>query len=294
MSEIAKPIRAGVLLAHGSRDPRWRAPFESLLAATKDADKSVPWALAYMEFAEPTLSDAVADLKRQSTSLQEVVVVPIFLAEGSHVRDDLPELVRAAGMENPELRISLQKAIGEEPEVRASIVKATYRVFQRAVCLLGIGLGFFFSGEASGGQMNCANKAEVFFNGLNSNSMDSVQRFYAQDTHFIDSVTEIRGAKAMQNYYEGLYRNVKSIRFEFDPAIERDSECVLFWRMFLKHQSLKGGQEIMVSGASHLRFNPAGQATYHRDYFDLGSMIYEQIPGLGLIIRKIKERLAKH
>ncbi|MBM3418431.1 MAG: transcriptional regulator [Bacteroidetes bacterium] len=33
---------------------------------------------------------------------------------------------------------------------------------------------------------------------------------------------------------------------------------------------------------------------YHRDYFDLGEMVYEQIPVFGKIIKTMKSRMAKY
>ena len=36
-----------------------------------------------------------------------------------------------------------------------------------------------------------------------------------------------------------------------------------------------------------------GKIYYHRDYFDMGAMVYEQLPLLGRIVRKIKQRLGQ-
>ncbi|HGP4674712.1 TPA: nuclear transport factor 2 family protein, partial [Vibrio cholerae O1] len=36
-----------------------------------------------------------------------------------------------------------------------------------------------------------------------------------------------------------------------------------------------------------------GKVTYHRDYFDMGEMLYEQLPVLGQVIRAIKRRLGQ-
>jgi sirohydrochlorin cobaltochelatase len=44
-----------ILIAHGSRDPRWQQPFEQLLQRLKQAKPGAAIELAYMEFAEPTL-----------------------------------------------------------------------------------------------------------------------------------------------------------------------------------------------------------------------------------------------
>jgi len=33
---------------------------------------------------------------------------------------------------------------------------------------------------------------------------------------------------------------------------------------------------------------------YHRDYFDMGAFVYENIPVLGSVVRYTKKRLSKH
>ena len=45
------------------------------------------------------------------------------------------------------------------------------------------------------------------------------------------------------------------------------------WTMFLNHPKLRG-ETVRVEGASYLRTRN-GKVYYHRDYFDLGAMLYE-------------------
>jgi sirohydrochlorin ferrochelatase len=46
-----------VLLAHGSKDPRWCVPFERIVDAVRGQSEKTKVRLAYMEFIEPTLMD---------------------------------------------------------------------------------------------------------------------------------------------------------------------------------------------------------------------------------------------
>lgn len=140
---------------------------------------------------------------------------------------------------------------------------------------------------------------EEFFNGLNKNTMELVDQFYAENIHFLDPVVDLRGRSAMRKYYENLYRNVESIRFDFSGSLSQQGpngpEQVAFWTMVLRAKSLDGGREVRVIGNSHFRFDPqTGQAVYHRDYFDMGEFIYERIPVLGRLIRYIKGRFGQH
>jgi hypothetical protein len=61
--------------------------------------------------------------------------------------------------------------------------------------------------------------------------------------------------------------------------------------MTYSHPKLNKGQQIQVDGMSQLKFDDKIYA--HRDYFDLGQMLYEQVPFLGGLIGLLKKRAAK-
>ena len=64
------------------------------------------------------------------------------------------------------------------------------------------------------------------------------------------------------------------------------------WTMFVNYPSLNSGQTVRVEGASFLKTRN-GKIYYHRDYFDLGSVLYEHVPLIGRLIKKIKQRIAR-
>jgi hypothetical protein len=46
-----------------------------------------------------------------------------------------------------------------------------------------------------------------------------------------------------------------------------------------------------VMGNSHIVFNEENLVSYHRDYFDMGEFIYDHVPVLNFVVKKVKERL---
>ncbi len=102
-----------VLFAHGSSDPRWRAPFESLhreMAAELGTDAI---ALAYMEFVSPTLIDAAAEASRDG--IEWLRVLPLFLSAGAHVARDIPAQADEVRARFPRLKVEVLPPIGEDP-----------------------------------------------------------------------------------------------------------------------------------------------------------------------------------
>ena len=129
-SPAAKPLSAGIVLfAHGSRDAGWARPFEQL-AATLARTTRQPVALAYLELMRPALGEAVSALvAKGATSIR---VVPVFLGQGAHVKQDLPRLVERARKAHPKVAITLEPPIGEQPAVLDAIAAAITRPADRS------------------------------------------------------------------------------------------------------------------------------------------------------------------
>lgn len=111
--------RALILFAHGARDLRWMEPFERLRQRVTEQLTGAPVVLAFLELARPDLSEAVAMLVDQGC--QELIVVPVFLGQGGHVRKDLPRLIEALRQLHPELSIRTSPAAGEDEAVISAL-----------------------------------------------------------------------------------------------------------------------------------------------------------------------------
>jgi len=102
-----------LLFVHGSKDPRWRAPFEKMTAQLQEQLGVERVRLVYMEFAGPDLLAVANEAVRDGVT--RLRLLPLFLAGGAHVANDIPEQVNAAQSRHPELRIEVLPPIGEDP-----------------------------------------------------------------------------------------------------------------------------------------------------------------------------------
>lgn len=126
---------------------------------------------------------------------------------------------------------------------------------------------------------------------LTADNLDLLDTIYSRNIEFCDPAHEIRGLDALRRYFAELYRNADSVAFSFSRRHLVDDEAYLSWRMSLRHPKLARGRTIEVDGMSYLQFDGAGKVRYHRDYFDLGAMLYEHLPLLGSLVKTIKRRL---
>lgn len=111
------PSRGIILLAHGSRDPLWRAPIEAVAARICASAPGTPVLCAYLELCAPTLPEAAAGLA--AAGVRSIRVFPLFFGVGKHAREDLPLLVGQIQASHPGIAVELLPTAGEYPELTA-------------------------------------------------------------------------------------------------------------------------------------------------------------------------------
>ncbi|MHB8668439.1 MAG: sirohydrochlorin chelatase [Burkholderiales bacterium] len=111
--------QAFILFAHGARDPQWAEPFQLIRRQLQDARPHAQVELAFLELMEPSLEAAVAQSEARGAT--RIVLVPLFLAQGGHMKQDLPRLVAKIRDQHPQLEFQVLSAIGDAPEILRAI-----------------------------------------------------------------------------------------------------------------------------------------------------------------------------
>jgi sirohydrochlorin cobaltochelatase len=110
----------GILLfGHGARNPEWAQPFHRIRAAILARDPQALVEPGFLELLRPSFDEAVDGLVLQGAT--EIVVVPIFMAAGSHVKKDLPQMAASAMDRHAGLAITLAAPVGEAEPVLAAM-----------------------------------------------------------------------------------------------------------------------------------------------------------------------------
>lgn len=122
-------------------------------------------------------------------------------------------------------------------------------------------------------------------------SIEEIEPLYADDAVFIEPAGEIQGRERIFNHFRQSCDNLIDCRFEFDDTQEviGENRACLVWTMHFRQQKLQSGKLLTASGIT--LFNYDNQITLHRDWFDLGEMVYENLPLMGVVVRLIKGRL---
>jgi len=107
------------LFAHGARDAQWSEPFRAIREAVATARLDLTVELAFLELMQPPLGECIAQLVESGH--QRITVAPLFLAQGGHLKKDLPRLLRDLGVKHPAVKIDVLPPIGEVTELLNAI-----------------------------------------------------------------------------------------------------------------------------------------------------------------------------
>jgi sirohydrochlorin cobaltochelatase len=108
-----------VLFAHGARDAQWSEPFRAIRQAVAERRPDLTVEIAYLELMRPALGECVADLAQSGHAT--ITIAPLFLAQGGHLKNDLPRLVSGLSAQNPATEIIVLPPIGEVTELLNAI-----------------------------------------------------------------------------------------------------------------------------------------------------------------------------
>lgn len=130
------------------------------------------------------------------------------------------------------------------------------------------------------------------YSNLNKESMACLDDIYHQNIIFEDPAHRIEGVDQLKTYFSSMYQNLLYCHFDIESVDSFKDKSFLVWTMRFSHPKLNHGQEISVPGMTRIEFYQ-GKVRFHRDYFDLGAMVYQHVPVIGIAVRFLKRKLGQ-
>lgn len=140
--------------------------------------------------------------------------------------------------------------------------------------------------------MTTLERFEQFYASINEDTIKCLPEIYAGHVRFVDPVAQHNGLSELVEYFERLMANTQSCTCTIHSMLEQQDKVMLDWTMQFAHPRLNGGNLVNVDGVTVLKLEQ-DRIVYHRDYYDMGQMIYEQVPLLGAVIKGVKKRMAQ-
>lgn len=130
---------------------------------------------------------------------------------------------------------------------------------------------------------------KAFYQDAKHPQLKKINEVYASHIRFKDPVHEFSGIETLHAYLSGLCENMVAGRFEYLDQLVGENRAYIKWNMYFQHDKL-GKEVIVVRGMTQVQFDD--RIFYHEDCYDLGEMLYENVPALGFVVNKLKQRLA--
>jgi sirohydrochlorin cobaltochelatase len=108
-----------ILFGHGARDPEWAVPLRKLQRRVSEQRPDLVVEVAFLELAEPLLPAAIEKLA--SGQCSRIAIVPVFLAQGGHLKHDVPKMLGELRQRFPGISMELWPALGEAEPVLDAI-----------------------------------------------------------------------------------------------------------------------------------------------------------------------------
>ncbi|MCR3921054.1 MAG: CbiX/SirB N-terminal domain-containing protein, partial [Firmicutes bacterium] len=101
---------AVLLVGHGSRRAEANDALFRLEALVSRKRPGSILAHAFLQLAQPDVHTAIAQLDEEG--VEEITIVPVFLYEGVHIKEDFPEILAIEVAKRPHLRLVLAPVMG--------------------------------------------------------------------------------------------------------------------------------------------------------------------------------------
>ncbi|WMD20313.1 nuclear transport factor 2 family protein [Achromobacter seleniivolatilans] len=128
----------------------------------------------------------------------------------------------------------------------------------------------------------------AWFEALTPQTLNSAGLIYADSAHFADPFNDVHGLPAIVRIYAHMFQNLDQPRFHIARQVVQGADAFLVWRF----TGTLRGRPFAIDGASALTLDAQGLIADHQDYWDPASQVYERIPLLGAVLRRLRRKLA--
>ena len=108
-------MKGVLIVGHGSRRKETELVLQSVVAMARRKLSEIPTEIAYMEFGDPNIPTGLDTLA--AAGVDEIAVVPYFLFDGIHIREDIPHILEEYKAAHPNIKLKMSSPLGEDPRL---------------------------------------------------------------------------------------------------------------------------------------------------------------------------------
>lgn len=128
-----------------------------------------------------------------------------------------------------------------------------------------------------------------WFEALSPQSLATIGEVYDEQSLFRDPFNDIQGIEKIRTIYQHMFDELEAPRFKVTRIVEQGLESFMIWNFTFV---LKGTQH-QIAGCTHFVLDPISlRVTLHRDYWDAAQELYEKLPLIGWLMRRLRRKLS--
>lgn len=169
-------------------------------------------------------------------------------------------------------------------DLNASYERALERTAPLAVTLV----------PGSGQEQQAFAGVQRYFAGMTPDSVRELTRsVYAPQAYLNDTLVGIDGADRIEAYFSHTMERARLLNVEFLERAPAGTDWYVRWRMTVAADGLNGGEEVVTYGVTQFRFDADGRVLIHKDFWDSGTGLHEQLPVIGGAVRRVRAAVEK-
>ena len=121
------------------------------------------------------------------------------------------------------------------------------------------------------------------FEEMTPQSVYLLDNYFTPDAVFQDPFNDVQGSEAIKRIFQHMYESCEQPRFVVHSSALSGDMAWIHWDFSFSFRQ----RPMNIAGASMVRFNENGLVTEHIDYWDAASQVYEKLPLIGWLVRRL-------
>lgn len=190
---------------------------------------------------------------------------------------------RIAGLPALGLGLGLLAGCGTAPTPLAALNASYERALEQTAPLAAV------LPPGSAAEQAAFARVQRYFDGMTAASVrEQTAAVYAPTAYLNDTLVGIEGAGRIEAYFAHTMEQASFLKVEFLDRAPAGTDWYVRWRMTTRAEGLNGGRDVVTYGVTQFRFDAGGRVLIHKDFWDSGTGLHEQLPGVGGIVRRVR------
>lgn len=125
---------------------------------------------------------------------------------------------------------------------------------------------------------------------LGPDTLDNLTEACHPDMVFRDPFNQVQGIQRFVAVMRKMFEDIRDVRFTARRRAAAEDYAMFTW--VLLYRTREDGPDGRIEGATEVRFDADGRVLEHIDHWDAASQLYESLPVIGFVLRRIRRRLA--